>query len=131
MLLPSETLKHIYPILGVHQLKPANKVQLPIFTLILRELLGVKVPYVIEAELLHVDALVRLLDLHDRLGRLVRDDNDHALKDGVILIEWELGAGATLGNHLGRDLLLDLLEGSLGGYAGCSAHSGDTFTANY
>jgi hypothetical protein len=132
MLLTSKPLKHIYPILGVHKLKPAYKVHLPILPLFLSELFRVEVSDVIESELLHVDPLIRLLDLHHSLRRLIRDYNDHALKYGVILIEGELGAGCTaFGDHLGRDLFLDLLEGRLRSHASCCAHGGDTFTADH
>jgi hypothetical protein len=108
MLFTSKTLKDINSIFRVHQLKPPDKVKLPIFALILSKLFSVKIAYIIKPQLLHVDSFIRLLDLHDSFGRLIWYDNDHTFEYGVILIE-RLLRTATFRNHLRRNFFLYLL----------------------
>jgi hypothetical protein len=109
MLFTSKTFKDINSIFRVHQLKPPDKVKLPIFALILSKLFSVKIANIIKPQLLHVDSFIRLLDLHDSFGRLIWYDNDHTFEYGVILIERLLRTGTTFGNHLRRYFFLYLL----------------------
>jgi hypothetical protein len=91
MFLTTKAFKNVYSIFRVHQLESSNKVKSSVLSLIFSELFGVKVTDIVKTEFLHIDALKRLLYLHDCLRGLVRYNDYHSLEDGIILVERTVG----------------------------------------
>ena len=100
----------------IHELKPTDKIESAVLSLILAKFFGVKVADVVESKLLHIDSLKRLLNLHHSFGCSIGYDDDHAFKNGVCLVEGTGLRGCLqdtfVGDH-GHGLFLDLLKSGL------------------